>query len=143
MDRGRVDAKTRTDHRNRLEEHKAAARTNLLVAAQRNQQARQALLLLEDCEKQWSNQPGGITQAQKQWLEWASQEAYKTSPFAYGYPNLEKDGPINYEAIPLGGPYPEVTPLPSTQHQPTQNTKLSMDYGKDDAPYPFWLKYQK
>lgn len=83
----------------------------------------------------------------QQVTEWTHQEALKLSPFSYSYPDVENDGPIDHEAIPVGGPYPKHTKLPTIYRYTNksigcQNAKVEMDYGKDDTPYPFWLKYR-
>lgn len=136
-------------HQGHIRKHYEQATTNLEKAAYWHTRCREICDYLEYCVIVWEEkQPDGLNEQQSAWLKWAHQEALKLSPFSYSYPDVEIDGPIDHEAIPIGGPYPKHTKLPTIYRYTNksiggQNAKIEMDYGKDDAPYPFWLKYNK
>ena len=89
-------------------------------------------------------QPEGPGQEQKDWLNWARRHADSLSPLSDGYPNPAVDGPVDYEAIPIGGPYPKPESLPEIP-KPVSSSSESPSYKsfQNEYRYPFWLKYQR
>ncbi len=101
---------------------------------------------IEECEKRWKEEGKGLLEpAQEAWLTWARNQANRSSPFALGYPDPLKDGPIDEAAIPFGGPYPKTTPIPDPPSlQPKESSSQPNYYAPQPSkPYPFWLKYPK
>jgi hypothetical protein len=100
---------------------------------------------IEECEKKWKEEgKGELKSEQQSWLTWARTQADRSSPFALGYPDPIKDGPIDKSAIPFGGPYPEKTSIPDPPSLHQKKTSQSSFYETPSSkPYPFWLKYQK
>jgi hypothetical protein len=51
---------------------------------------------IQQCARQWNNSP---TLEQKAWLNWAEEALQELSPFAAGYPNPKKHGPLDEYTI--------------------------------------------
>jgi hypothetical protein len=103
----------------RKAEHEAAIarilqerKTNAYRASRWWRLHKDALAFLEECRARWINSHGSLTAQQSAWLVWARGEAARMSPFEMGYPNPELDGPLDREAVPFGGPYPQSRQLP-------------------------------
>ncbi|MDQ8184296.1 hypothetical protein QEH53_01825 [Pelagicoccus sp. SDUM812002] len=86
---------------------------NLLRAIELDRRSEAIAAFAAKCERRWQEaQSQALTPDQEKWLKWASQRAKRLSPFNYGYPNPEKDLPVNLEEWDKNTPLPEPTQLP-------------------------------
>lgn len=109
----RREEERQEQHRHTLGTLAAARVENALRAAEWWRLHQLMLSYAAECERRWSAEAGmTLTSEQRQWLTWLRAEADAMSPFTFGYPNLEKDGPFDGAGIPIGGPYPPTTSLP-------------------------------
>ncbi|MBC2595945.1 hypothetical protein H5P28_16895 [Ruficoccus amylovorans] len=131
-----------------IEKHKKAIVSNLEKATYWWTRSEELRCFMEACQRHWeSSQNGKLTKSQREWVEWASGAISQLSPLGKGYPNPETDGPIDYEALPVGGPYPQVTELLSIpSFEIVEEKRGYQGYGYSSSQkeyrYPFWLKHQ-
>lgn len=86
---------------------------NLLKAAESWHRHRRTEEFIGACESRWRDaQADRLTVEQERWLEWAREINHGLSPFGADYPNPTGDGSFDVEAVPFGGPYPEVRKFP-------------------------------
>lgn len=132
-------------HAKQLHAHQEAILKNLGRATYWWNRSQEIHAFLSALEHQWgADQSEGLTEEQKEWLQWARQEADALSPIAADYPNPKIDGPVDYEAIPMGGPYPKRTHLPKIPKPvPPSDETRSSETLRQEYRYPFWLKYQR
>ncbi|MGD1030096.1 MAG: hypothetical protein ABSA05_03055 [Opitutaceae bacterium] len=64
-------------------------------------------LFIAECERRWTEPTGNPSPDQRDWLQWAREEAASLSPFEKGYPHPANDGSFNPGTVPFGGPYPD------------------------------------
>jgi hypothetical protein len=130
-------------HEAKLEEITAARGENLATAAHQWIEAQVVAAFIEACEIQWRHTGGGnLSKAQSDWLEWARSEARKMEPFAKSYPDPATDGKLDANAIPVGGPYPEVKMLEEEEPEPQVKTEY-VQVPQPKEQFPFWLLHRR
>lgn len=87
----------------------------LLHAVELDRRSEAVADFVAKCERHWRDaQSQALTPEQEKWLRWASKRAKRLSPFNHGYPNPERDLPVDLEKFDTKNtPLPEPTPLPS------------------------------
>ncbi|MEX2382111.1 MAG: hypothetical protein WD490_06995 [Opitutales bacterium] len=135
----------RKDHPKLIRQHQKTILKNLGRATYWWHQGQEIHTYLSALEHQWgAEQSEGLTEQQKERLQWARQEADALSPIAESYPDPKTDGPVDYEAIPIGGPYPKPTDLPEIPNPvPPSSESRHSENLRHEYRYPFWLKYQR
>ncbi|MGJ8649506.1 MAG: hypothetical protein ACSHX4_04035 [Opitutaceae bacterium] len=131
------------DHPKIIDAHKKQVVSNLESATYWWTRSRELKEYVKTCQSDWeANQVDGLTSDQETWIEWALKHAERMSPRASGYPNPSTDGPFDYEAIPIGGPYPEVTTVPELPEIKFNIKNSGYNQQQAEFRYPFWLKHQ-
>lgn len=130
------------EHSEYIAWHKEAVVRNLENAVGWWKKTSEILDFAEAVERKWNAaNPDGLTESQIAWLEWARQKAESISPIAGEYPNPDIDGPFDYRAVPVGGPFPDANKIPEA---PQKKIAISGGgyYGSNHGrqQYPFWLK---
>ncbi len=123
-----------SEHQKKLQEIARIRRFNLGVAAQQWEDSQRVFAFVDAVEKRWRGEPAAeLSAVQKQWLDWARTEANQIAPWSTGYPDPESARRCDAKAIPLGGPYPDMTKLkphefslPEPRPEPSP---YSRDYG--------------
>lgn len=130
-------------HAKQIHAHQEAILQNLGRATYWWNRSQEIHAFLSALEEQWTaGHPEGPDQQQKDWLKWARGHADSLSPLADNYPNPTVDGPVDYKAIPIGGPYPKTEALPEIP-KPVSSSSEFPPYQPLPREYPFWLKYQR
>lgn len=131
-------------HAKQIHAHQEAILENLGRATYWWNRSQEIHAFLSALEEQWTAaHPEGPDQQQKDWLKWARRQAAALSPLSDGYPNPKVDGPVDYKAIPIGGPYPEPMDLPEIPEPAPTTGSSSYEPLRQEYRYPFWLKYQR
>lgn len=97
----------RNEHVRELNKHILKRCRNLILASMQYRLVDDILLFRNACLEHWGGEEDKLTKEQKAWLDYAGRIANYVNPITDGYPNLEKDGPKDWDSIPMGGPYPE------------------------------------
>ncbi len=131
-------------HAEQIYAHKKAVLQNLGRATYWWSRSQEIHAFLSALEEKWrTDNFEGQSQEQKDWLTWARRHADALSPISDGYPNPETDGPVDYQAIPIGGPYPKPEALPEIPEPAPATGSSSYEPLRQEYRYPFWLKYQR
>lgn len=145
----RQRAEREREHKKALDATADARGKDLIKAAEWWRLHQTASEFIQACEERWrSAQLGNLTAEQQSWIDWAVETIKGLSPFENGYPDPAIDGLFDKEGVPFGGPYPSKRDFPRPPTMPKIPTPIVQSgYGapspKAEAPYPFWLKYQR
>lgn len=145
----RREAAVKKQHADTLENAARTRQEDLCKAAEWWRTHRGIEDFIAECERRWSTaQPDGqLTPDQLAWVVWAREVAKSVSPFETGYPDPAQDAGFDPNAVPFGGPYPELRkfPQPPTMQEIPAPVIVQQSYGTpsyqtQSKPYPFWLK---